>query len=226
MALGETYWQFSEAQTKPGLVSLRQSGIGQIEASLVQVKKKLTNGQLSSFDKLFWQGRQRELVVARWLVKQLLPVKEIIFMEKEEGKKEEEVQLSVPASSPSSSLQQLDYREPLARSLENIRLGLVNESGFALEIDILQPEKKQELLYLLVNLVRDSLAELRYLQISSEQLERESIFYYKQFMAKRNDSIFEQELLFSRGRRQEKKKFCYYRTHLARCSHCPARNSH
>jgi len=171
VALGQTYWQFSPPQTKPGLRSLRQSGIGQIEASLVQVKKKLTNKQLSGLDKLFWRGRQRELLAARWLVKQLLPANEIIFMEKPEKGKQEEIQLLVPASSLSSSWEQLDPREPLARSLKNIRLGLVNHSGIALEMDILQPVKKRELLYLLVNLVGDSLAELRYLQVPPEQLE-------------------------------------------------------
>ncbi|MFM1841721.1 MAG: hypothetical protein RLZZ490_454, partial [Cyanobacteriota bacterium] len=54
---------------------LFRDGLEQIERSLQQVQRDLQLPNLSDFDRLFWQGRQRELQTARWLVQRLMPSK-------------------------------------------------------------------------------------------------------------------------------------------------------
>ncbi|MGB3207114.1 MAG: response regulator transcription factor, partial [Crinalium sp.] len=51
----------------------RRNGIQQINNSLAEVTSQLKNPNLSNLDWLFWSGRRRELLAARWLVNQLLP---------------------------------------------------------------------------------------------------------------------------------------------------------
>ncbi len=53
---------------------LQKSGIEQIDANLKFINITLRNRPISKLDKIFWKGRKRELLTARWLVKQLLPV--------------------------------------------------------------------------------------------------------------------------------------------------------
>jgi len=172
VAMGETYWLLPGLQLlqppRPStwLVRWRQSGIRQIEESLVEVKQELKNA-VSPWERLFCRGRKRELLAARWLVQRLLPVEGIIVIQKQE-EVVDPVQL-VPSDSsvPTLRLQ----GDPWTETLAQIRSGLENHSGIALEIDILKESKQRELLYLVVNLVRDTLAELRYLEVTPSELE-------------------------------------------------------
>lgn len=94
VASGETYWgrggniRVSTGQSpgisrRGGLIGvlledLRLSGLRQIDAEIRQVDQSLQRDRLSDFDRLFWQGRRRELLTARWMVNKLLapPVSE------------------------------------------------------------------------------------------------------------------------------------------------------
>ena len=190
VASGEIYWQ--SLTTSSGRLSsrkwisrIRQSGLQQIEASLATIKVLLENPRLSLFDKFFWRGRQRELLAARWLVNQLLPVEIIVVPEKsylQKTKNQPAQQLLPRTPSPTNSLpnkinsslslsSQADSLSTLLNStLAKINLGLENRTGIPLEIDILQLEKKQELLYLVLNQFRKALEELIFIQVTLEQL--------------------------------------------------------
>ncbi|MCT7967014.1 DUF3685 domain-containing protein [Laspinema sp. D1] len=94
VASGETYWGSGgnlRVSTRPSpgisrrggvigvlLEDLRRSGLRQIDAEIRQVDQYLQGDRLSDFDRLFWQGRHRELLTARWMVNKLLapPVSE------------------------------------------------------------------------------------------------------------------------------------------------------
>lgn len=102
VASGEAYWrdlptspsqsdanvsptQFSRPIKPPKwLYQLRQSGLHEIEASLAKVTSLAQRPQQSLFDWLFWSGRRRELLTARWLVNQLLPIEVTIVQEPSE----------------------------------------------------------------------------------------------------------------------------------------------
>lgn len=88
VASGETYWgrggnirvstgQSRSISKRGGLIGvlledLRLSGLRQIDAEIRQVAQSLQGDRLSDFDRLFWQGRRRELLTARWMVNKLL----------------------------------------------------------------------------------------------------------------------------------------------------------
>ena len=94
VASGETYWgsggnirvspgQSRSISRRGGLIGvlledLRLSGLRQIDDEIRQVAQYLQGDRLSDFDRLFWQGRRRELLTARWMVNKLLapPVSE------------------------------------------------------------------------------------------------------------------------------------------------------
>ena len=191
VASGETSWQalatfppqrsdsrlLRLAGQKTWLSRLRQSGLQQIEESLAKVKSQLEETQLPLFDQLFWSGRQRELLAARWLVNQLLPVEVIVISEKsipEEVERGTDTALIPSSPSPALSLsmdpQQSIPSAVLERTLAKIHSGVENLTGVPLEIDILQTQKKQELLYLVLNQVDNILDELQFLNVTSEQL--------------------------------------------------------
>ncbi|NEO10402.1 response regulator transcription factor, partial [Moorena sp. SIO3I8] len=84
---GQSYWQtlsnlptvsYKAAGFAPWYQQWRKSGFQQFEAALAQVNSQLQNPRLSNWDWLFWTGRRRELLVARWLADQLLPASIIL----------------------------------------------------------------------------------------------------------------------------------------------------
>lgn len=193
LARGETNWQAIERlslQEKSGrglpvrrrswLFRLHQSGLQQIEATLMAVGDRLDNPQLSGFDRLFWQGRRRELRAARWLVERLFPVETIILpptpsneLKEIPNKNADSALVAFPAYS--NIFPPLMAHSPTATTVFNntlakIQLGIHNSTHIPLEIDILQTNKKQELFYLVINQFRKVLEELRFLNITREQL--------------------------------------------------------
>ncbi|MGK7878180.1 MAG: DUF3685 domain-containing protein [Xenococcaceae cyanobacterium] len=161
------------------LSRLRQSGLQQIEESLAGVRSHLENSPLSLFDWLFWSGRHRELLAAHWLVNQLLPVEVIVVPEKSNSEQREQALIPIPSSSElpmaihsEKSITSAVFDNTLAKIQSNVE----NLTGVPLEIDILQADKKRELLYLVLNQVGKVLDELRFLQVTPEQLpERRSL---------------------------------------------------
>src|SRR4028119_2055516 len=63
---------------------MRSYGLQQIEDTLAKVSQELQNPSLSNLDWLFWSGRRRELLAARWVVNQLLPT-DVIVVERHRG---------------------------------------------------------------------------------------------------------------------------------------------
>lgn len=88
VAAGQSYWQ---ALPTPALQpsvrppswhhQLRSSGLQQIDEALTLVTRQLQQPNLSTLDWLFWSGRRRELLAARWVVNQLLP-SDVIVVER------------------------------------------------------------------------------------------------------------------------------------------------
>lgn len=180
---------------------MRQSGLSQIEAALAQVMQQLQQPDLSNLDWLFWSGRKRELVAARWLVNQLLPT-DVIVVEREpetedkgmsgsgsvlqgrrplaetrglSSRQEEGALAALPASLPSSpNLSPLASASQLATpfdvTLAKVQSNLSNLSGVVLEIDILSPERKRDLLYIILRKFQEIVEELRFSQVTSAQL--------------------------------------------------------
>jgi len=202
---GQSYWQTLPQQPLARASSvrpprwhhqLRQSGLQQIEDALVLVTQQLQNPKLSNLDWLFWSGRRRELLAARWVVNQLLPT-DVIVVEPEQAREGEGEQrrnlTSRPLSSktpipnpqssisgqmpsalspaPTSQLSRMPPQTPVFEvTLGKLQSGLSNLTGVVLEIDILATEKRWDLLSIVLHKFEDILDELRFSQVTLEQL--------------------------------------------------------
>lgn len=181
---GQSYWQtlsslptvsYKAAGFAPWYQQWRNSGFQQFETALAHVNSQLQNPRLSNWDWLFWTGRRRELLVARWLADQLLPASVILVEPSRESS-------LVPMPKPESSLtvapkaqSQLSPKAPLVerrveRTMVKLQSGLSNLSGVPLELDILQVEKRAELLGLVFQTFEALIEDLRLSQVTPEQL--------------------------------------------------------
>ncbi len=143
---------------------LRLSSLQQIETTLIELNANLES-DLSGVDRLLLTGRKRELNTARWLVKRLLPTSAVIL-----------TPLLAPAPSQLTLSPPIDLSfNPQTQTLfdriaAKLQSGLENLTNTQLEIDILRQEKKRELFYLILRQFEGLLDELRFSQVTIEQL--------------------------------------------------------
>jgi Protein of unknown function (DUF3685) len=150
--------------TQRGNEYWRRFGREQIDREILRVERCLASAELSLIDRLFWQGRRRELRVAAWLIDRTLPPlapedRSLVWtpnypalepvLEKPTG--------SLAASAP----------ERLFTVGQEGRV-LANLTGQPLEIDILQPVKCRQLLLAVSEQIQATLADLR--SMSADQL--------------------------------------------------------
>ena len=164
--------------------NLRSQGLQQIEEALLVIKQQLQYPNLSNLDRLFWNGRRRELLAARWLLNQLLPA-QIIVVERESRATGEQQRQQINSRLSTSQRQTLLVPSPASTSqlsrtsepsgafnatLTKLQSGLANLTGVVLEIDILQADKKKDLLHIILRKVEEIIEELRFSQVTIEQL--------------------------------------------------------
>jgi DNA-binding NarL/FixJ family response regulator len=180
VATGETSWAIETLQqieigTNNSSISLpkkwRSTSLQQIETTLTKLNDRLYNSpdrnRLSKLDRFILTGRKRELNTARWLVKQLFPVTDSVGSNLDPSPPTAELITSLPAKISRSNLQTQSLFEQIAAKLQS---GLNNFTPMALEIDMLREEKKRELFYLILQQFEGMLDELRFSQVTSEQL--------------------------------------------------------
>lgn len=205
IASGATYWEYlttlcysryqNYSPQRRWSIRLFHSGIAQIEQNLTLVNSQLNQPQLSRLDWLFWTGRRRELLTSRWIVRQLMPVETVLLPEESQAQpipNNPSDNLPIPIAQSvilpivsSSSLQvpdpsPLTVSNLLEETLNKIQFGVENSTNIPLEIDILQPQKRRELLYLIYSQIHKLVTEFPLLDITSEQLkERLSLILVK-----------------------------------------------
>jgi len=198
LSSGQSFWETlpTLSQAMPSSVpsprwhnKLRSHGLQQIEEALVLVKQQLQSPNLPNLDRLFWHGRRRELLAARWLVNQLLPA-QVIVVERGQGDAEtrrrgdaeirktgraipisrQQAQL-VPSAASASQLSQISQTSAsFNATLTRLQSSLTNLTGVVLEIDILQADKKRDLLGIILGKVEEIIEALRFSQVTLEQL--------------------------------------------------------
>ncbi len=184
---GQFYWQFNPSSLPINSVSspswhykMRDQGLRQIEAALAQVNQQ-QNINLSTLDWLYWSGRRRELLAARWLVNQLLPT-DLIIVETNSSKRQDNIPSRQPLNRSLTRqlppdiwqlpLSEVQPKTPFEATVEKLHSGLSNLTGTVLEIDILQAEKKQDLLCIVLQKLEIIVEELRFSQVTQEQLQK------------------------------------------------------
>ncbi|MFN5516417.1 MAG: DUF3685 domain-containing protein [Cyanobacteriota bacterium] len=165
---GETLWSPWPGLSQPSQLPPAQrwlwrgfaQGFRQIDGALAELEQTLTTPNLSDFDRLFWRGRRRELQAARWLAKRLVPgsLQSACLKPVSPG--------GALALTPAPLLPQVLANPPLINDR--------NLTGIPLEIDILQEDKRRELLQLCWSQWERFQADLRRLQATPEQLPADS----------------------------------------------------
>ena len=172
------------------LYSQAITGVRQIDEELERINSYLQQSQLSNLNWLFWTGKRRELLAARWLIKQFLPI-EINYSSSSVPLSELEINRNnsgddSPNYSSSLALTEINEQSIVISNIGTkicesiqLRLGnnLVNLTGNYLELDILSPRKKQDLLAQIlqefITLYTDlslSQVKLEYIIVKKDQL--------------------------------------------------------
>ncbi|MDX2212083.1 MAG: DUF3685 domain-containing protein [Oculatellaceae cyanobacterium bins.114] len=161
--------------------NLRLQGLQQIDGAIAELTEQLQNLDLSLLNRAVLAGRYRELRASRWLVQRLLATPDLSSSPANSERAETQI---IPAEAE-SALTRTSTSVPLLnavidhhrlqavlfdRALSNIQTSLHNQTGTALEIDILREDKKRELFYLILRKFEDLLNELRYSQVQPGQL--------------------------------------------------------
>lgn len=151
------------------LSKVRQSGIEQINKNLQLINKNLQNTPNSTWDKIFWQGRKRELLTARWLVEELLPVDVIIVSS---SRTNSQIIKTNNLSSIGTLVATAEWLNLFQATNDKLENELNNLTDFLLEIDILEAEKKQEILDLVLKQFERIISDFKFIETKSMQISR------------------------------------------------------
>jgi Protein of unknown function (DUF3685) len=139
----------------------QQSGLLQIERELQRLERLLQRNDLALVDRLFWQGRRRELKTVAWLVTRLQPTGQSAMVVANPMLPVVAPPAEITTASSWERLVGTSIARDLGRDLENC-------TGRSLELDILRPDRRQQLLRSVAEQLQETLAELQ--GISSERL--------------------------------------------------------
>ena len=163
VAYGNTYWQSDRSSPKlwqKALARLSQTGRIELEETLQEIEEKLTNPNLSDWERVFLVGRKRELLTARWLSNRLV-AEEIVL---EQGASESPATEIVPVSSvelaPLPIFADSANKSIFERVVTDIQIGLNNRTKIPLEIDILQPAVQKSLCHLILQRLSETIVRV------------------------------------------------------------------
>lgn len=177
VATGQSFWQRSIPAQAPFArlrSDWRQFGLRRINTALAEINAQLQQN-LSPLDRAILEGRARELRVSRWIVDRV------------SGAPDQPIEPVVdrtPSPLPTAPVEAITVVEPRSvqmdanvlrsllwdRIVTKLQTGLQNQTNVPLEIDILRIDKKRELFFLILRRIEDVIAELRYSQVSIDQL--------------------------------------------------------
>jgi DNA-binding NarL/FixJ family response regulator len=151
---------------------LRSSGLAQIAAAAAELDAKLRQKDISGLDRSILAGRKRELNTARWLVERLLPpVPRTVSPRSGAPPSLPPIPSDRIVHSSSNQLAPSNQRTSIFdRLAAKLQSNLENLTPTPLEIDILRSDKKRELFYLILRQFEGLLDELRFSQVTIEQL--------------------------------------------------------
>ncbi|PSB58088.1 response regulator transcription factor, partial [Chamaesiphon polymorphus] len=150
---------------------LRFASLQQIETTLAKVSTNLNTDRLSAIDRAILTGRARELKTARWLVKRLFSAPDSVSQSDANPlipNASSQLVLASPLAKP--DLVNPPLQNLFERIAAKLQSNLENLTDSPLEIDILRSDKKRELFYLILRQFEGLIDELRFSQVTIEQL--------------------------------------------------------
>lgn len=171
VAYGETYWHQPKLNPpnwlQMALARASRAGRQQLSESLEEIEQRLAQEDLSDWERVFLIGRKRELLAAHWVSKRLVAEADTDLKPETTSAIEPSNQPAITPYLPPTELAIAPvFDDPVTSKIFNrvvadIQLGLVNRTKITLEIDILKPAKKQELLFLILDRLSKTLTQLR-----------------------------------------------------------------
>ena len=169
---GEFYWQGNDFSVpanqnlwQKALSSFSNTGKQEIVQDIQAIENRLADNDIPPLNRLLLLGRKRELKAANWLVERLASTKQNIPNKTSPSPqilpKAQEIQL---LTVPQFAIAKDDPDSVASRIFnsvaKDIKIGVINSTQLWLEIDILQTQKKQELLYIILEGLAGSLQDL------------------------------------------------------------------
>lgn len=155
-----------------------------VEAQLASLEAQLRLPNLTWLQRTVLQGRRREILAARWCLQQLQPQRPPI-RRSAPPMATQTLTITQPGLPPATTTALATVNQPptdqptqfralkallFESLLTKLPSSLVNQTGEPLEIDILRLEKRQELLFIGIRKLEELLDELRFSQVTPEQL--------------------------------------------------------
>lgn len=174
VAAGETYWQETNLpEDDPNLLQqafagLSRPGAETIESDLSELEQLLDSKGLSILKRILLSGRKRELSSARWLIKRLSgesgqKIPDLPKVDPQVSKALPEAKKTELLPPPQIAIATINTDSVTAkvfnRLLNDISQGINNQTDIWLEIDILLPQSKQRLFYLIVENLEKAIFE-------------------------------------------------------------------
>ncbi|MFO8039814.1 MAG: DUF3685 domain-containing protein [Sodalinema sp.] len=184
---GETTWQaparidpdtnVSNTPPTSAQAEARIPGVEYIDREQDQIERWLQDPNLTLIQRIVLKGRQRELSAARWLVCQLRsprpasPPQPSQSPSRSSTSPATALTVAEPGSLTSPNLASEDIEGLLLDAIfSKLQPPLRNLSEIPLEIDILRPEKRRQLLVTALRMFQNLLSELRHSDITPERL--------------------------------------------------------
>jgi DNA-binding NarL/FixJ family response regulator len=153
---------------------LQSASLQQIDTALAQLNTTLAAPQISQLDRLILTGRKRELNAARWLAKRILttsrpqlePLAQPPHQKIQSVPKSGELITTTTGAITPKALQAGIFDRITAK----LQFNLENLTATPLEIDLLKLDQKRELCYLILRQFEGLLEELRFSQVTVNQL--------------------------------------------------------
>ncbi|BAQ65460.1 DUF3685 domain-containing protein [Geminocystis sp. NIES-3709] len=186
-AEGKNYFSFTNSSIKSQKLNnwfykQCQFGLKEIEQEILNINDYIKEKNLSISDSLYWQGRKRELKLAKWLINRIKPNVSQYAISYSLNSSQE---MFANQENDSNSNQDLkgeiildDFPKNTSDlTLAKIKTSVTNSTDKLLEIDILQESKKQELLIIILEEWKNQIKELKNITIESQYLlEKVNIF--------------------------------------------------
>ncbi|YAI82066.1 MAG: DUF3685 domain-containing protein [cyanobacterium endosymbiont of Rhopalodia sterrenbergii] len=165
------------------LLQGKQLGLKQINKTITKINLQLNKNELSWVDKEFLKGRRRELLAAKWLVNRLIPIDVTMAASTSQSKfsstgsqnHNNTTGFSAEFSTNILGVKSLNTLAIVKNTLEKLAINSDNLTSIPIEIDILQADKKEELMTIVIHQLGRSLEDLEFIKADASELPKDTV---------------------------------------------------
>ncbi|MBV5257577.1 DUF3685 domain-containing protein [Synechococcus moorigangaii CMS01] len=169
---GQVWSQQPKGVNQNFLAGLRRRGLQQIYANLDQVESYLTQADLAPLYRLVFAGQQRELKTAAWLLRHCLPQSAVILESRPAPVPNVPISSAIIAAPPVEIITTNSrWQTLLEKTFIKLNGPLNNVTSHRLELEIITPEKRRELLYIILQQLNFIFNDPQWSQLPPDQFQ-------------------------------------------------------